>query len=254
MQTQYKMSKEKYMPHSLRAMRNAAALAGLLLLAACATGANTAAMVAPITATTMVADSAPAHKAIVLGDVTGGHETNPLWTSQVSTENFKAALEQSLQLRAMTADSGPRYQLNAELLGLDQPLMGLDLTVVAKVHYTVVALPDQSPLLDTIVETPYTAKFSDAFVAVERLRLANEGAIRVNIDAALVKILAKLNAASSPAAKAKNCTSAPLSAPILPCAGGALSGFLSCQPAKTPLSHAAERSIATSPMSMPFMP
>ena len=36
-------------------------------------------------------------------------------------------------------------------------------------------------MFDQTITEPYTANFSDAFLAVERLRLANEGAMRVNI-------------------------------------------------------------------------
>ena len=31
------------------------------------------------------------------------------------------------------------------------------------------------------ITTPYTANFSDSFLAVERLKMANEGAIRANL-------------------------------------------------------------------------
>jgi hypothetical protein len=44
------------------------------------------------------------------------------------------------------------------------------------------------------VVTPYTANFGDALVAVERLRLANEGAMRENIK----EIISRIITASEP--------------------------------------------------------
>ena len=37
-------------------------------------------------------------------------------------------------------------------------------------------------MLERKLATPYTAKMGDAFVGTERLRLANEGAVRENIS------------------------------------------------------------------------
>ena len=34
-----------------------------------------------------------------------------------------------------------------------------------------------------MIQIGYTAKFSDSFLGAERLRLANEGAVKVNIQA-----------------------------------------------------------------------
>ena len=160
----------------------------LLVAAGCASGARTDAMTAAVSPGTIVADASPLRGAFRVGTVTGGNETNPLWKSNVSNENFRAALEQSLALHAMTARDQGRYLVNAELASLDQPFGGFDLTVTAKVHYTVVALADQAVKLDTTIESPYTAEFGDALLGPERLRLANEGAMHENI-AALIKRL-----------------------------------------------------------------
>jgi hypothetical protein len=48
--------------------------------------------------------------------------------------------------------------------------------------------------MDQTVLTPYTANFSDAFVGMGRLRLANEGAMRENIR----EIISRLVAAGQP--------------------------------------------------------
>jgi len=118
--------------------------------------------------------------AMAVRDVTGGEETNPLWTSQVDNASFKEALEKSLAEIGYNAPDGkkPRYFIDADLRSLDQPFIGLDFDVSANVVYNVEK---------NGVKTKYpinavgTASVSDAFIAVERLKIANERAIKENI-------------------------------------------------------------------------
>ena len=51
-------------------------------------------------------------------------------------------------------------------------------------------------------DTPYTADFSAAFVATERLRLANEGSIRTNIGQFMDKLRAAEIKSGAPATAA----------------------------------------------------
>src|ERR1700733_10239556 len=61
---------------------------------------------------------------ISVSEVTGGRETNPLWTSQINDENFKKALEESLQKANLYhVVNGEKYQLKANLLKLEQPFL-----------------------------------------------------------------------------------------------------------------------------------
>ena len=164
-------------------------LAALLAASGCASGARTGAMTVAVSPDTVIGDASPLRNAIRVGTVTGGAATNPLWRSNVSNDSFRAALEQSLALHAMKAPDQGRYLINAELVSLDRPFGGLDATVTAKVHYTVVATGSHAVKLDTIMETPYTANFSDALVGVERLRFAIEGAMHENIDAMIKRLI-----------------------------------------------------------------
>lgn len=163
-------------------------LALLSLLAACATPADPSAMVARPAATETpfpVADTG----AFCVGNVTGGEPTNPLWVSKVDNGGFRDALTQSLQLRQLLAASPTscRYAVDANLLGLSQPTMGLDLTVTAHVNYTV-GKEGAAPLLAETITTPFTATFGDSPIAIIRLRMANEGSIRGNISHFLDKL------------------------------------------------------------------
>jgi len=115
--------------------------------------------------------------------------------SKVSNDNFRTALVQSLRLHAMLAEDHPRYVLTAELQALDQPLVGVSMTVFSRVHYRLVSTADQSVKLDQAIETPYTAAFGEAFLGSERLRVANEGSIRANIEALIKRIIETLGPA-----------------------------------------------------------
>jgi len=165
-----------------------------LVLSACASPAKVENMVVPvITATT----GAPVADSILVGavcvtKVTGGEETNPLWTSEVDDASFRAALEGSLrnnQLAATNADNC-RYDLEANLLGLAQPVVGFNMTVTSHVNYSVLERDTGNPYFLTTVTTPYTATVGDAFAGVTRLRLANEGSIRSNIQKFIDELLA----------------------------------------------------------------
>ena len=175
--------------HKVKAQ--AIAALALLVISACSSGASVGAMTAPVTDETLISQASPAYRAISVGDVIGGKETNPLGVTQVSDANFRAALLQSLQVHAMSAPDRGQYILSAQLLAWGQPAIGLNSTADARVHYKLVA-SDGSTKLDDVVETSYTAKLADAFSGVERLRLANEGAMQANIEALLKKAIAIL--------------------------------------------------------------
>ena len=164
-------------------LRAFAAVLCLCTLAACAQPARVTQMVVPNVMAPVVAANTPLQGALAVGEITGGQETSPLWTSQVDNPEFKQALEQSLQANAMLAPnpSTGRYVVSAQLRELKQPLVGFDLTVTSRIGYRVVETASNTAILDEEITTPFTADFSSSFVAVERLRLANEGAIRESI-------------------------------------------------------------------------
>jgi len=159
----------------------------LLLIAAgfsvssCAGPATVSGMVA---APTAAATAPPTlSRAIAVQTVGGGRETNPMWTSQVGNAEFQDALTKSLQARGMHADgAAARYLLTVALVNLAQPMMGLDMTVSASVKYTLVERQSQTQVYDRLIDSSHTATFGDAVYGVERLRLANEGAIKKNIE------------------------------------------------------------------------
>jgi len=171
-------------------VRLSLALVAGCVLSGCASGARTGAMTTGVVPNAIVASNSPARNAIALGNVSGGSDTNPLWKSNVSTDNFLDALKQSLQLNVLLAANAGQYRLDAELMDLDQPFGGFDMEVTAHVHYKLTDETSQKVVFDETVVTPHTTNFSDAFLGGERLRLANEGAIHDNIQSLITKLLA----------------------------------------------------------------
>jgi len=118
-------------------------------------------------------------------EVAGGQKTNPAWASQISNPAFEEALTSAIQqsgvFSAVVNAGGADYQLKVTLVNLDQPMIGFNMTVNAVADWKLISAADKKPVFDEYIATPYTAKVSDAFVGVTRLRLANEGAARANI-------------------------------------------------------------------------
>ncbi|MEO8677109.1 MAG: hypothetical protein ABI569_16155 [Casimicrobiaceae bacterium] len=162
----------------------------VFVLAGCATPAR----IEQMTVSSAGIPTTPAPEAvqqnIAIKDVTGGQETNPLWTSQVSSAEFERALEASLKAAGLLQPirTSGRFTLTAQLAKLDQPLIGLNMTVTASVLYVLVERSTGKTLWEQTLVTPYTAKFGDSLLAIERLKLANEGAIRENISALIAEL------------------------------------------------------------------
>lgn len=159
-------------------------LLALVSLAGCATNAGVSQMTADAEGLPAKPKNSQFVHNIGVQQVSGGHETNPLWTSQINNENFKQALKISLinaNLYNKFSGENSKYMLNAQLIKLEQPLIGLDFTVNCEVHYDLKDVKTNKVIFNKNIASSYTATVSDAFVAGERLKLANEGAARTNI-------------------------------------------------------------------------
>lgn len=123
-----------------------------------------------------------------VSEVNGGDKTNPLWTSEIDSPDFGAALKQSLANADLLGNESASYALRANLLRVDQPLFGLNFEVTSEVEYTLVEAVTNKVVLREVIRTPFTAGFGDSVIGVKRLRLANEGSARVNIIAMLKRL------------------------------------------------------------------
>lgn len=170
---------------------SASVIAGALLLTGCAAPARIDQMTANSTPQQRVAQT-PLRVNVAVRDVTGGKETNPMWVSNVGNSEFEQALESSLRDAGLLANGkqSGKYTLVAHLERIDQPMAGLDMTVTVTVLYSVVERASGKEVLNRRIAMPYTATFGAAFAGAERLRIANEGAVRTNITKLIEELFA----------------------------------------------------------------
>ena len=124
---------------------------------------------------------------VSVAPVKGGMATNKWWGSKVSADALQQALDESLYAVGMkppAPEPAPRFELQAELAPLDQPLVpALGVTVGVAVRYTLVDKASGKTVYQRRIANPDEAGFSEAIVSpTERLRIANERALRANID------------------------------------------------------------------------
>jgi hypothetical protein len=169
-----------------------AAIAIAFSLAGCAEPARIDQMTA--VPTVSLPSTSALRNTVELSAVIGGTSTNPLWVSKVGNPEFQAALKGSLQNAGMLATGPARYRLDTTLVSLDQPMMGFDLTVRSGVQYVLTDTTTNNVVFNRPVNAEFTAHVGDAFAAVERLRLANEGSIKTNIQTFMDQLIAALGA------------------------------------------------------------
>ena len=157
-----------------------------LVLAGCASPARVDQMTATASPQQRVAPT-PLRTNVAVRDVTGGKETNPMWMSNVGNSEFEQALEASLRDAGLLAGGkqAGKYTLVAHLESVDQPM-----AVTVSVSYSLIERASGKEVLNRRVSLPYTAGFDAAFAGTERLRIANEGAVRVNITKLIDELFA----------------------------------------------------------------
>ncbi|MBA3814863.1 MAG: hypothetical protein H0X26_10385 [Alphaproteobacteria bacterium] len=163
----------------------------IIQLSGCASPAEVSNMTTQMDNSRQASPTSPYFNNINISSVGGGSETNPLWTSQVSSEDFKSALEGTLRNARLLGSPDARYQLAAEIKELDQPLIGINMTVDMSVLYTIKDKQTGNVVFNDKINSSFTGTMGDSVVGIKRLRLANEGTVRNNFDFLLQKILKK---------------------------------------------------------------
>ena len=124
--------------------------------------------------------------------VAGGQETDATGKSQISNAMFSKALidaiNNSKTFSSVVQGKGGDYLLTVTMFNMDQPSFGLSFTVKMEAGWTLQRVDNGAVVWQESIKSEHTATTSDAFVGVERLRLATEGAARNNIAQGLSKI------------------------------------------------------------------
>jgi ABC-type uncharacterized transport system auxiliary subunit len=126
--------------------------------------------------------------------VKGGESTSMWWGSKLSALTLEQALEDSLRNLGMLPPSPQLpalYQLRTQIVSLVQPLVAADTTVTVTINYTLIERASGAVLYQRAVRTSHKTDFGDSMLSMpDRTRLANEGAVRQNIIAAMRDLMA----------------------------------------------------------------
>jgi hypothetical protein len=180
----------KYFTHAKAAISLICFILVVNQLAGCASAAKSTAM------TTKDIEVQQRHPYSVQVQVSGGHDTGALDTTQISNEAFAEALLTSIdesKLFAETKEDGDAdYLLHVTLLDLEQPTFGASMTVNMEAAWALINNDTRKTIWKKSIKSQYTAGAFDAFAGVTRIRLATEGAARNNINKGIL-LLSELN-------------------------------------------------------------
>lgn len=119
----------------------------------------------------------------------GGAETGNMDSTNIADADLKAALEAAIEktgvFKQIVQSGGSEYELSVRITSLKKPMAGFSMTVDLETAWSLVRVSDRKPVLQKGISTTYTAGMSEAFVAVTRIRMAVEGAVRENISQGL---------------------------------------------------------------------
>jgi hypothetical protein len=130
-------------------------------------------------------------KSVKLG-VEGGRETSPIGRSQISSEEFAIALEESIKkskvFRQVVKSGETDYILEVQILSVEQPNVGFDMEVKVAANWRILDMKSGKEVWQRIIITNFTAGMGDALGGVTRLRIANEGAAKKNIERGILEV------------------------------------------------------------------
>jgi hypothetical protein len=165
---------------SLASRRLLLAALPLACIGACAPPASYSAMVAGVPPGL---GPAPAYRsAITVGSVTPGRDTGTPWTSAISPEQVQQALVQTLAGAGLGRAANGRFRLDGQLLTLSRPYAGFAMTVTAAIAWRLTDTTSSTVVYDRTLQGLGTATLDDAVDNNNRLRIADQRAIRANLQ------------------------------------------------------------------------
>ncbi len=157
-------------------------IAMLGVLSACSTPARSGHMVPTSALSLSCSLDSPLRNGIAISKAGGGEKTNPMLWSKVGGDELHEALRLSLsQYGFLSTSEVAPFRLEVFLIELKQPGPGLTMIVTSAIRYKLTRSRDEQVVYDDIITASYKATVDDAFVAIHRMKLANEGSIRENI-------------------------------------------------------------------------
>lgn len=126
---------------------------------------------------------APVYRsAITVGSVTLGRDAGMPWTSAVSPDQVQQALVQTLAAAGLGRGANGRFRLDGQLLTLSRPYAGFAMTVTAAIAWRLTDTTNGAVVYDRTLQGLGTATLDDAVDNNNRLRIADQRAIRANLQ------------------------------------------------------------------------
>lgn len=174
---------------TIRSTLFAACFAGALLtLGGCATPVSHEALVPAALEVSIH------HPQSVSVNTAGGTETSAAGKPQVSDAELQqavaAAITQSKTFSRVVDGKNGDYILTVNIFNMTQPSFGFSFTVAVEMGWTLTRADNGAKVWQESIKSEQTVGTGEAFVAVTRLKLATEGAIRNNVKQGLVKLSA----------------------------------------------------------------
>lgn len=157
-----------------------AALSLAWVVGACAPPANYSAMVAGAPS-----GQAPApvyRNAITVGSITPGRDIGTPWASAVGPGQVQQALVQTLAAAGLGQAANGRFRLDGQLMTLSRPYAGFAMTVTAAIAWRLTDTTNGAVVYDRTLQGLGTATLDDAVDNNNRLRIADQRAIRANLQ------------------------------------------------------------------------
>lgn len=142
--------------------------------------------------TKMSKDAVVAHNIPVVSQYQSNVYVNAIGNSDLSDEDFTQAIKESIKesslFKEITADKTSNYILEVAIVTLNKPSFGFTFTVEVEVSWSLKNSSNDEIVMRKVIKTSSTKTVSDAFAAVERIKIAMESAINKNISLGLTDI------------------------------------------------------------------
>lgn len=120
--------------------------------------------------------------AITVGAIGIGRDTGAPWRSAVSAPQIQEALVRTLADARLAQGAGARFRLDALLLTLDRPYAGFAMTVTATISWRLSEVATGTPVYEKTLTGLGTATLDEAIDNDNRLRIADQRAVRANLQ------------------------------------------------------------------------
>ena len=106
----------------------------------------------------------------------------------IKNEDLKLAVESGVLSSQLFSGVGRNLNVSVSVLSIKNPMFGLDLTAETRVRWQIFNADSKEEIFNSVISSSHTSTVGDSLVAAQRLKMANQEALRKNIEMALKAI------------------------------------------------------------------